>query len=210
MDELKPTIYLLPQSQRKYIGAKIIDNVYTLIDPTEMSSEVAGSDPGDSHSRRRKMSIVDMTLRIPPSLTLSKIRSVKQRALIACVREMQMEVSTVALACVYFERLCLDCRVDKSNRRISFASCLLLAAKINESNVAIVHDQTKESTDKGMIQSWIRPTMKQHTTFLSLFDFFTREWSISLKNLFAAEWGVFSVSIIFCSSYRQTILIAFS
>jgi hypothetical protein len=142
------------------------------------------------------MSIVDVTLRIPPSLTLSKIRSVKQRALIACVREMQMEVSTVALACVYFERLCLDCRVDKSNRRISFAACLLLAAKINESNVAIVHDQNKESTDKGMIQSWIRPTQKQHTTFLSLFDFFTREWSIPLKNLFAAEWGVFSVSTV--------------
>jgi hypothetical protein len=107
---------------------------------------------------------------------------------------MQMEVSTVALACVYFERLCLDCRVDKSNRRISFAACLLLAAKINESNVALVHDPTQESSGKGMIQSWIRPTKKQHTTFLSLFDFFTREWSISLNNLFAAEWGVFSVS----------------
>ena len=139
--------------------------------------------------------MVDVTLKIPPSLTLSKIRSVKQRALIACVREMQMEVSTVALACCYFERLCLDCRVDKSNRRISFAACLLLAAKINESNVALVHDQSQESSDKGMIQHWIRPTKQQHTTFLSLFDFFTREWSISLKNLFDAEWVVFSVSL---------------
>ena len=71
------------------------------------------------------------TIRMPPSLTLSKIRSLKQQALAAAVRA-KLEISTVALAIIYFERLCLDCRVDKSNRRLSFAACLLLAIKINE------------------------------------------------------------------------------
>ena len=68
---------------------------------------------------------------MPPSLTLSKIRSLKEQALAAAVRA-KLEISTVALAIIYFERLCLDCRVDKSNRRLSFAACLLLAIKINE------------------------------------------------------------------------------
>mmetsp|Transcript_12725 Transcript_12725/g.15500 ORF Transcript_12725/g.15500 Transcript_12725/m.15500 type:complete len:135 (-) Transcript_12725:808-1212(-) len=62
-----------------------------------------------------------------------------------------LEISTVALAFVYFERLCLDCRVDKSNRHLSFAACLLLACKSNEEGIAIspMKEQPQRRNKKG-------------------------------------------------------------
>jgi len=136
---------------------------------------------------------------MPPSLTLSKIRRLKLQALIACVRA-KMEVSTVALACVYFERLALDCRVDKSNRRLVFAVCLLLAAKMNERNSHIVHAQSREvsagqreeTRRNKILPSFIKPTETGKNQFASLLDFFAHDWGISLKSLFAAEFGVFA------------------
>ena len=160
-----------PQSQQKYIGAKIIDGVYTLLDPNEGGGE-------------------EEIIRMPPSLTLSKIRSAKQQIMLAAIHDAHLEVSTVALAFVYFERLCLDCRVDKSNRRLSFAACLLLAAKINESKITLlVHSENEEQTG---FRSLIRPTKDASTIFASLLEFFTQDWGLSLKHLFSAEWGVFA------------------
>lgn len=192
------------QTQRKYIGAQVVNGVYTLSDPTETAAIHDELEATEGGRRPREGSISsaseakDTVLRMPPSLTLSKIRSVKQQALMASVKA-KLEVSTVALSCVYFERLCLDCRVDKSNRRLSFAACLLLAAKINESHVALVMqrhegDEADTSGQTKGIQSLIRPTKKGNTIFESLLEFFTHEWSISLSHLFAAEWGVFAVS----------------
>lgn len=43
-----------------------------------------------------------------------------------------IEVATVALACVYFERLCLAGVVTKPNRRLTMAACLAIAYKFNE------------------------------------------------------------------------------
>jgi hypothetical protein len=177
--------YEPPVSQRKFIRAKVVDGMYTLMDPTqekgveddEGSNSKKNEDDEDdatdattvvtsgtpttasigsqsntprSHRRRGSTSSMSIstvggggsidggtgeggteTIRMPPSLTLSKIRSLKRQALAAAVRA-KLEISTVALAIVYFERLCLDCRVDKSNRRLSFAACLLLAIKLNE------------------------------------------------------------------------------
>jgi hypothetical protein len=167
--------YEPPVSQRKYIGAKVIDGMYTLMDPTQMTGDdddndddttgantvgtpTTGTTTSSARSHRKRGSASSISLsttgdggggggggscdgggegegkeniRMPPSLTLSKIRSLKQQALAAAVKA-KLEISTVALAIVYFERLALDCRVDKSNRRLSFAACLLLAIKINE------------------------------------------------------------------------------
>ena len=147
-----------------------------------------------SHTATTSSSVDAMhTIRMPPSLTLSKIRGVKQQALIAAVNA-NMEVSTVALACVYFERLCLDTRVDKSNRRLSFAACLLLASKINERNVRL-DIQALEEEDEGKftlgLHSQVRPTKDSNSMFASLLEFFAHDWSLSLKTVFAAEWGVF-------------------
>ena len=103
----------------------------------------------------------------------------------------------MALSICYFERLCLDCRVDKSNRRLSFAACLLLAMKINEAHVGLVmtkegDEVAKNTTTTNRLQSFVRPTKKSSNMFASLLEFFTQEWDISLKHLFKAEWGVFA------------------
>jgi len=99
------------------IGAKVIDGVYTLIDPTDTARKDE-NDLDGSLRKRRSGSITERdTIRMPPSLTLSKIRGLKQQALLACIRS-KIEISTLALACVYFERLCLDCRGERF--RISY------------------------------------------------------------------------------------------
>ncbi len=188
---------------RKYIGARVIEGCYTLIDPTESTIQQedndlkTSDDEGAATRRKRKSSITyeTETIRMPPSLTLSKIRKLKQQALYACI-ERNIEVSTVALACVYFERLALDCRVDKSNRRLTFAACLLISIKTNEANTALVHEHSNESANKskkgvGVLKSWIKSRVKGDD-FDSVLEFFTHEWSLSLKELFAAEFGVFA------------------
>mmetsp|Transcript_15780 Transcript_15780/g.34153 ORF Transcript_15780/g.34153 Transcript_15780/m.34153 type:complete len:935 (+) Transcript_15780:205-3009(+) len=186
-----------PKSQRKYIGAKVIDGVYTLIDTTEtMQEDVDVDGIGGRHlSGSIAAEHERETIRMPPSLTLSKIRSLKQQALRACVRA-RIEISTLALACIYFERLCLDCRVDKSNRRLSFAACLLLAVKVNESNSMIAYDRGTETKSDGtllpLMTSWVKPNKKSGKIFESLIVFFTHDWSLSLKQLYAAEWIVFT------------------
>jgi len=189
-----------PKAQRKYIGARVIEGCYTLVDPTdsiakqEENDHLTSDDEGAVSRRNRKPSISTEieNIRMPISLTLSKIRNIKKQALLACINA-NLEVSTVALACVYFERLCLDCRVDKSNRRLTFAACLLIAIKINEANVALEHEQPSKITKKGVgvLKSWIR-SKKDGDVFASLLEFFTHEWSLSLKTLFAAEFGVFA------------------
>ena len=206
------TVY--KQKQWKYIGAKVIDGVYTLQDPTTEHEDRSKEErrPRQNSVSSHTTSTMDAmdTIRMPPSLTLSKIRGVKQQALVAAINA-NMEVSTVALACVYFERLCLDTRVDKSNRRLSFAACLLLAAKINEKNVRLDYETRDDDEGKiARLQSLVRPTKASGSMFASLLEFFAHDWSLSLKTVFAAEWGVFVVStlcgnaiILFCVSLAQ-------
>eukprot|EP00934_Nitzschia_sp_Nitz4_P008187 Nitzschia sp. Nitz4//scaffold10_size219509//137407//140157//NITZ4_001441-RA/size219509-processed-gene-0.85-mRNA-1//1//CDS//3329532959//8177//frame0 len=194
-----------PKSQRKYIGAKVFDGVYTLMEPgaTADDTTVATIDEEPQQhvnppQRKRQGSISSMstsgdakeTIRMPPSLTLSKIRSMKRQLLQIAV-DAQIEISSVALAIVYFERLCLDCRVDKTNRRLSFAACLLLAIKMNEPHVELIMTVPSESSN-NRLQSLLRPAKKRSIIFASLLEFFTQDWNLSLKHLFAAEWGVFA------------------
>ena len=68
---------------------------------------------------------------LPRFLTLSKIRKLKKSALLGAL-SLDIEVSTVAMACIYFERLCLKGVVTKFNRKLSMACCLLIAYKFNE------------------------------------------------------------------------------
>jgi hypothetical protein len=213
-----------PKSARKYIGARVVQGNYVLRDPTDEncdndnhSYEQQQQQQQQQHRRRKRQGSVasmedtiledaaaDMTtMRIPPSLTLSKIRSLKRQALQAAVQA-NLNIGSLALSCVYFERLCLDCRVDKSNRRLTFAACILLAAKLNEPNAGLVmqdHETKKnnssvEENDERIttrIQSMIiKPNKRSGKMFASLLYFFTESWHLSLKHLFAAEWGVFA------------------
>ena len=65
------------------------------------------------------------------SLTLSKIRSLKRTA-VNLWWSRGRDMSTVALAIVYFDCLVYSRRVNKDNRKLAMAVCLLLAYKMNE------------------------------------------------------------------------------
>eukprot|EP00079_Xenopus_tropicalis_P039439 XP_017953210.1 PREDICTED: CDK5 and ABL1 enzyme substrate 2 isoform X2 [Xenopus tropicalis] len=63
-------------------------------------------------------------------LTLSKIRSLK-REMRNVAKECNLEPVTVAMSYVYFEKLVLQGRVNKQNRKLCAGACVLLAAKIS-------------------------------------------------------------------------------
>ncbi|XP_072571392.1 CDK5 and ABL1 enzyme substrate 2-like isoform X2 [Paramormyrops kingsleyae] len=63
-------------------------------------------------------------------LTLSKIRSLK-REMRTLSEECGLQPVTVAMAFVYFEKLVLQGRLNKQNRKLVAAACVLLAAKIS-------------------------------------------------------------------------------
>jgi hypothetical protein len=104
---------------------------------------------------------------LPPSLTISKIRNLKKSALLGCL-ELSLDISTAALAVIYFERLCLKSMVTKANRHLSMAVSLLLAFKFNEP-----------------VTPEYLPKLEQ------LLDFMDRDWEVSKKQVFDAEFGAF-------------------
>jgi len=168
-----------------------VAGVYTLFDPTIAADQQENDDAdfGSSRPSRKPSTIYDNTLedtiRMPPSLTLSKIRAVKRQSLLGCL-EAGCEVGTVALACVFFERLCLDCRVDKRNRKLSMGACLLLSYKFNEPNIGI------DDTNNDIVpETPTKLNKKSDAVFAALLEFLAHEWSLGPKELFSAEWGVF-------------------
>jgi hypothetical protein len=58
----------------------------------------------------------------------------------------------------------------------------------NKGNSSTINKNSKVTS----FQTLIRPTKKSSTMFASLLEFFTQDWSLSIKHLFAAEWGVFA------------------
>lgn len=68
---------------------------------------------------------------IPAEITLSKIRAIKMH-LLEIAKEVDLEISSVAHAYVYFERLVIKNMVTKKNRKLIAACCLFLATKVNE------------------------------------------------------------------------------
>ncbi|KAJ0058999.1 hypothetical protein NL108_003363, partial [Boleophthalmus pectinirostris] len=63
-------------------------------------------------------------------LTLSKIRSLKREIKKLAQDECGYEELTVAMAFVYFEKLVLQGKLHKQNRKLCAGACVLLAAKI--------------------------------------------------------------------------------
>ncbi|KAI9470790.1 MAG: cyclin-like protein [Benjaminiella poitrasii] len=64
-------------------------------------------------------------------ITLSKIQSIK-RHLLMIGKSMDLEISTISHAYVYFEKLIQKKVVTKQNRKLVAACCLFLATKVNE------------------------------------------------------------------------------
>ncbi|KAH8556058.1 hypothetical protein BGW37DRAFT_419827 [Umbelopsis sp. PMI_123] len=68
---------------------------------------------------------------IPQEITLSKLRSIKSH-LLEIGKELDLEVSSVAHAYVYFEKLVIKNIITKKNRKLIAGCCLFLAVKVNE------------------------------------------------------------------------------
>ncbi|XP_049611040.1 CDK5 and ABL1 enzyme substrate 2 isoform X2 [Syngnathus scovelli] len=77
-------------------------------------------------------------------LTLSKIRSLK-REMRAVSEECGLQPVTTAMAFVYFEKLVLQGRLNKPNRKLVAAACVLLAAKISSD---LRKNEVKQLIDK--------------------------------------------------------------
>ncbi|KAI8148178.1 cyclin-like protein [Fennellomyces sp. T-0311] len=101
---------------------------------------------------------------IPLEITLSKIRSIKSH-LVEIGKVVDLEVSSVAHAFVYFEKLVIKNVVTKKNRKLIAACCLFLATKVNEA--------------KG---SWFEP----------LFDAIDDELDVDSKEIREHEFAVFA------------------
>ena len=69
-------------------------------------------------------------------LTLSKIRRLKRETCALASRpDLDVELSTIALAHCYFEKLVFAKRVSAANRRVVMATCVLLAHKFNHTSL---------------------------------------------------------------------------
>ncbi|XP_019492887.1 PREDICTED: CDK5 and ABL1 enzyme substrate 2 isoform X1 [Hipposideros armiger] len=77
-------------------------------------------------------------------LTLSKIRSLK-REMRSLSEECSLEPVTVSMAYVYFEKLVLQGKLNKQNRKLCAGACVLLAAKISSD---LRKNEVKQLIDK--------------------------------------------------------------
>jgi hypothetical protein len=105
---------------------------------------------------------------IPISLTLSKIRKLKKDILTYALAH-EIELTTVAIAIINFERLVMKGLVSKVNRRLSMAVAFILAIKFNESPSSVIYRKLLDDA----------------------FNYFDKEWDLSKKQIFEAEFGVY-------------------
>jgi len=86
--------------------------------------------------RRRKEELNDQFRtshpQLHPSMTLSKLRNLQKDLRDIAMTNADVDLSTVALAWVYFEKLVLGDVVRKHNRKLLAGACLVLAFKFNQ------------------------------------------------------------------------------
>ena len=123
---------------------------------------------------------------LPTSMSLSKIRTLKRESLEQWKKN-DLELSTLALGIVYFERLVIKTLVMKTNRKLKFAACLFIAFKFNVGELRrdfmTTDDEIIESSDLGVTS----PAAMQR-----VLESIEKSLLISRKDLFKIELQVFA------------------
>ncbi|XP_073931184.1 CDK5 and ABL1 enzyme substrate 2 isoform X2 [Castor canadensis] len=105
-------------------------------------------------------------------LTLSKIRSLK-REMRNLSEECSLEPVTVAMAYVYFEKLVLQGKLNKQNRKLCAGACVLLAAKISSD---LRKSEVKQLIDVSA-RSWKRDSGSTGETSLASSSQYSWLWN---------------------------------
>lgn len=120
---------------------------------------------------------------INPTLTLSKIRRLRLK-LADIVVELEMEISTGALACCYFERLIYKGAVNRDNRKLIMGACLILAFKFNNE---------KRADGPASSEGAETPALPKLTAGLAdLFDSVEEHLGVRKKEILQLEFIVFA------------------
>ncbi|XP_022097073.1 CDK5 and ABL1 enzyme substrate 2-like isoform X1 [Acanthaster planci] len=80
-------------------------------------------------------------------LSLSKLRSIKREMKKIAIDAGTLELLTLAHAYVYYEKLVLNGKINKENRKLCAAACLTLAAKMSDTKGADLQNLIKEIED---------------------------------------------------------------
>ncbi|KAJ3018493.1 UNVERIFIED_CONTAM: hypothetical protein HDU68_011134 [Siphonaria sp. JEL0065] len=114
---------------------------------------------------------------VDPTLMLSQIRSLKVR-MINVGKSVNMELSSVASAIVYFEKLVFKKFATRENRRLVASVCLLLAAKVNDPK-EFNYQQLLESIETVMQVSQKEVFQQEFSAFVALeFTLFIPPWQL--------------------------------
>ncbi|KAI9350864.1 hypothetical protein BDR26DRAFT_512996 [Obelidium mucronatum] len=114
---------------------------------------------------------------VDPTLMLSQIRSLKQR-MINVGKSVNMELSSVACAIVYFEKLVFKKFATRENRRLIASVCLLLAAKVNDPK-EFNYTQLLEAVETIMLVPPKEVFQQEFATFVALeFTLFIPLWQL--------------------------------
>ncbi|EDO37363.1 predicted protein, partial [Nematostella vectensis] len=86
-------------------------------------------------------------------VTLTKLRSLKRDILkVASSQDCSLDLTSVAYAFVYFEKLILKEKINKPNRKLMAGACLLLAAKFNDDKRVKIKFVIDKIADKMKVQ----------------------------------------------------------
>ncbi|KAI9105316.1 hypothetical protein DFS34DRAFT_644130 [Phlyctochytrium arcticum] len=115
--------------------------------PCFMGSIMQYSKPSDI-KKELNVHFRDTHPTVDTTLTLTQIRRLKER-LLKVAEQQDLELSSVAAAYVYFEKLVLKNMVSKETRRLVAAVCLFLAAKVNDPK-ELNYTKLLEAMDKAL------------------------------------------------------------
>ncbi|GAA5803616.1 hypothetical protein EDC94DRAFT_610873 [Helicostylum pulchrum] len=167
-DETSTVIRLSSEKQLVVYNPYYLDDDTTLQTDDVPNSQALGEIKSSTNSNNTRKELNEKFRKnhpeLPLEITLSKINTIKTR-LLNIGKAMDLEISSVSHAFVYFEKLVQKGIVNKQNRKLVAACCLFLATKVNE--------------PKG---SW----------FKSLLETIHSELNVSPKEVLDYEFAVFA------------------